>query len=259
MRLATIIVSLLAVVLLTVLYFQYEGLLRQVAKHPSFSFSNIEHVSIKPTAIDSIKIEATAIPIYHFGDTSLTHIQIVLPGLGFYLDDWFLLCDSLSKTKAHVITFPMEFSFPSRTYSWGVFDQTVLERLLDKMAINDSITLTIFDLSVTVLDHFTPKRQIHYNLVNPRITRSTYLQHLSDLSFGFSFEKPIKHIINDLSTDFAMSDTITFTSKSQFYFYFNPNITIDAEFLNLQRTNLTTDWEYGKLDVADIVSHLTKK
>lgn len=259
MRIAILAVTVLSIILVTVLLNQYEGLIRQVAKHPSFTFSSTEALQIKPSKTDSIRFENSSVPVYHFGSENLTKKMIVLPGLGFYLDDWFSLCETISKSGTHVMTFPMEFSNTSREYSWGVTDRAVLSMMLDSLKSTDSLTITAFDFGTLSLDKLTVRPSVKINFINPRLTRSELLTQLADLSFGFSLTSPIKNIMNEFSSRMKITDSISFQINPDSRFFFNPNITIAEEFLNSEHTNLSDNWEYGKINVNETANAILKR
>lgn len=259
MRIAILIVTLLSIVLIAVLFNQYEGLIRQVAKHPSFTFGQIEQVSIKPTFTDSVFTDGYKLPVYHFGSDDLTKKMIVLPGLGFYLDDWFSVCESFRNEGYHVITFPMEFSNTSKEYTWGVTDGKLLAILLDSLKLHENVTITAFDFAVLALDKLTVRPETQINFINPRSTRSDYLSQLADLSFGFSLSNAVSNIVSDLSARMTVTDSLSIKIDSNDRFFFNPNITVSPEFLKFNHKNFSENWEYGKINHEEIVSVILKK
>ena len=259
MRIAILVVTVLSIILVTVLFNQYEGLIRQVAKHPSFTFSSTETLNIKPSKTDTLFLKDSVIPVYHFGSDSLTTKMILLPGLGFYLDDWFSLCEKLSTNGIHVITFPMEFSNTHHDYSWGVADRTVLTMMLDSLQNTDSLTITAFDFGTLSLDNLSVRPSTKINLINPRLTRSEFLSQLADLSFGFSLTAPIKNIMDEFSSRMMFQDTISFQISQKTHFFFNPNIIIAEKFLNSNRTVFSDNWEYGKINVNETAEAILKR
>jgi len=260
MRFAIFIVSFLAVALIGILFYQYDQLAFQIAQSPSFRIGNPEEMPVQPTKKSAIKSDSLSFSLFEFYSDSLSKPLILVPGIGFYMSDWFAYSKQLADLGYHVYTFPLEFSESNQlNYSWGKRDRKNLEFVIDSVIKSENFTLIAFDFGAISLDHFRSFKNAEIILVNPKYMRSDYVGMLVDLSFGFSIDSKNKSVWKDISRINTLNDTIDFDFQKITHAYFNPNIAISSVFLTVPHTNLNSNWEYGKFNFDDLKSIDLKK
>ncbi len=253
MRFAIFIVSFLAIALIGILFYQYDQLAFQIAQSPSFKIGNPEQMPVQPTRISKIKSDSLNFSLYEFYADSLSKPLILIPGIGFYMSDWFKLSKQYADSGYHVYTFPLEFSESNQlNYSWGKQDKKNLELLIDSVVKSENYTIIAFDFGAISLDHFQSKRSAEIILVNPKYLRSDYVGMLVDLSFGFSINSKNKSVWEKIGKINSLNDSIIYDFPKISHTYFNPNIAISNVFLTVPHTNLNSNWEYGKISFDDL-------
>lgn len=253
MRFAIFIVSFLAIALIGILFYQYDQLAFQIAQSPSFKIGNPEQMPVQPTKISKMKSDSLDFSLYEFYADSLSKPLILIPGIGFYMSDWFKLSKQFADSGYHVFTFPLEFSESNQlNYSWGKCDKKNLELLVDSVVKSENYLLIAFDFGTISLDRFQPDKNAEIILINPKNLRSEYVGMLVDLSFGFSIDSKNKSVWKEIGKKNSLGDSIFFDLSKISHAYFNPNITISDVFLTVSHSNLNSNWEYGKINFDDL-------
>lgn len=255
MRLAILIVTLVAFVLLYVLYQQAEGFTEQLSQSPSFHLGDPMKMPKKPTNIKTHFIsESDSFQTYHFSGKDSLHLLYLFPGLGWYMSDWFEIASGLSDEGYYVISIPLEFmeNGAKRMFSWGRRDGQKITILQQQLPSPHSIIIP--DLAQIAVENINFSGSTHFFFINPKQTRSDYLHLLMKEGLGFSSDHIINRVFTNISKKYNVSDTLHISDNQYVKLYFNQNVIIPNSLLKRTIFKIETDWTYGKNPVVDIIN-----
>lgn len=260
MKTAIAIVSILAFILIGMLFYQYDQLAFQISQSPSFRIGNPDQMPVKPSKISLVKNDSVQFSLFEFTSDSGSKPIVILPGIGLYMSDWFAFSKQIADSGFHVFTLPLEFSETNQIrYSWGKQDAKNLQYLIDSLIHESSVKIIAFDFGSIALDQFKTGKNVSYILINPKSNRSGYVGLLVDLSFGFSIDSKNKKVWEKISELNQIPDQIKIDGSKISHVYFNPNIAISEPYLHISHSNLISNWEYGTFNSNELKSLFSEK